>query len=93
MSKGWRVVVGSDNLGIEYKDELKALLQHDPRVVSVDDVGVVSKSDETAYPHIAVAAARKIAKGEADRGRQVLVDGVHETLMTATTYHKEGHAD
>ena len=68
MSKGWRVVIGSDNVGIEYKDELKALLQHDPRVVSVDDVGVVSKSDETAYPHIAVAAARKIAKGEADRG-------------------------
>ncbi len=35
--------------------------------MSVDDVGVVTRTDDTAYPHIAVAAARKIAAGEADR--------------------------
>jgi len=63
----WRIVVGSDNAGVNYKNALKAFLQGDARVVSVDDVGVASPGDDTAYPHIAVAAAQKIAAGEADR--------------------------
>lgn len=67
MDKGWRVVVGSDNAGVGYKDELKAMLEHDPRVASVYDVGVSTRADDTAYAHVAVAAARKIAAGEADR--------------------------
>lgn len=67
MEKGWRIVVGSDNAGVGYKDELKAMLQRDPRVASVDDVGVGTRADATAYAHVAVAAARKIAAGEADR--------------------------
>jgi ribose 5-phosphate isomerase B len=67
VTQTWRIVVGSDNAGVQYKNELKAILQRDPRVASVDDVGVATKTDDTAYPHIAVAAARKIAAGEADR--------------------------
>ena len=67
VEKGWRIVVGSDNAGVGYKDELKAMLQRDPRVASVDDVGVGTRADATAYAHVAVAAARKIAAGEADR--------------------------
>jgi ribose 5-phosphate isomerase B len=63
----WRIVVGSDNAGINYKNALKAFLQGDSRVASVDDVGVATPSDDTAYPHIAVAAAQKIAAGTADR--------------------------
>jgi ribose 5-phosphate isomerase B len=63
----WRIVVGSDNAGVGYKNELKAVLERDERVASVDDVGVATRSDDTAYPHIAVAAARKIAAGDADR--------------------------
>jgi ribose 5-phosphate isomerase B len=63
----WRIVVGSDNAGVNYKNALKAFLEGDSRVASVDDVGVATESDATAYPHIAVAAARKIAAGEADR--------------------------
>jgi ribose 5-phosphate isomerase B len=63
----WRVVVGSDSAGVNYKNALKAFLQGDPRVASVDDVGVATDNDDTAYPHVAVAAARKIAAGEADR--------------------------
>ncbi len=60
-------MIGSDEAGFSYKNELKAVLERDTRVVSVDDVGVVTRADDTAYPHIAVAAARKIAAGEADR--------------------------
>src|ERR1700729_283573 len=67
MTPRWRIVVGSDNAGVNYKNELKTILQRDPRVASVADVGVGTPADDTAYPHIAVAAARKIAAGEADR--------------------------
>ncbi len=67
MTPKWRIVVGSDNAGVNYKNALKVFLQGDSRVASVDDVGVATDNDDTAYPHIAVAAARKIAAGEADR--------------------------
>jgi ribose 5-phosphate isomerase B len=63
----WRIVIGSDSAGLHYKSVLKAVLEQDPRVASVDDVGVAGTSDDTAYPHIAIAAARKVAAGEADR--------------------------
>ncbi len=67
MEERWRIVVGSDNAGVGYKNELRAVLERDPRVASVEDVGVQTRADGTAYAHIAVAAARKIAAGEADR--------------------------
>lgn len=66
MTDGWRVVVGSDSAGLSYKDQLKADLESDDRVAEVIDVGV-GIDDPTAYPHIAVAAARMIADGRADR--------------------------
>ena len=72
MSEPWRVVVGSDEAGVQYKDQIKADLEGDPRVASVVDVGVTA-DDTTAYPHIAVAAARMVAAGEADRA--ILVCG------------------
>jgi ribose 5-phosphate isomerase B len=53
---GWRVIVGNDEAGVEYKNALKALLEADPRVASVQDIGV-GANDATAYPHIAVDAA------------------------------------
>ncbi|MEW1959855.1 ribose-5-phosphate isomerase [Kineococcus sp. NPDC059986] len=69
----WRVVVAADEAGVSYKDAIKADLLKDPRVKEVIDVGVNADTDKTAYPHVAVAAARKIAAGEADRG--ILVCG------------------
>ncbi len=72
MAPRWRIVVGSDNAGINYKNALKAFLQSDSRVASVDDVGVATPSDDTAYPHIAVAAAQKIAAGHGRPGAPVL---------------------
>ena len=64
----WRVVLAADEAGVSYKDAIKADLLKDPRVKEVLDVGVGSDTDKTAYPHVAVAGARKIAAGEADRG-------------------------
>ncbi|MET4639333.1 ribose-5-phosphate isomerase [Mycetocola sp. 2940] len=66
MSEQLRIVLGSDDAGYDYKEALKADLEKDPRVASVTDVGVTADG-HTAYPHIAVEAARVVAAGDADR--------------------------
>ena len=66
MTDTLRIVVGSDDAGYEYKTALKALLESDPRVAAVADVGVAG-DEHTDYPHVAVEAARRVAAGEADR--------------------------
>jgi len=65
-AQGLRLVVGCDEAGLQYKDAIRADLEDDPRVASVVDVGV-SGTEATAYPHVAVAAARLVAAGKADR--------------------------
>ncbi|SEH76721.1 ribose 5-phosphate isomerase B [Mycolicibacterium rutilum] len=70
-----RVVVGSDDAGYEYKEALKGDLSADPRVEVVTDVGVGS-DENTAYPHVAVAAARIVAEGKADRALLVCGTGL-----------------
>ena len=72
MGEGLRVVVGSDDAGYEYKEALKGDLRSDSRVAEVTDIGV-GTDENTAYPHVAVAAARLVAEGKADRA--VLVCG------------------
>lgn len=71
----WNVVIGCDDAGVDYKEAIKADLAADPRVASVEDVGV-AVGEHTAYPHIAVAAARKIASGEANRGILICGTGI-----------------
>lgn len=61
-----RIVVGSDDAGYEYKEALKADLLASGLVSEVIDAGVTGE-DHTDYPHVAVAAARAIAAGRADR--------------------------
>ncbi|GAA2828582.1 ribose-5-phosphate isomerase [Kribbella solani] len=70
-----RIVVGSDDAGLGLKTALAADLGRHPRVESVIDVGV-GQDSHTAYPHVAVAAARLIAAGEADRGLLVCGTGL-----------------
>jgi len=62
----YRLVIGSDDAGFDYKEIIKADLLADDRVSSVQDVGV-DADGHTAYPHVAVDAARLVANGEADR--------------------------
>ncbi|KAK7446294.1 D-erythrulose-4-phosphate isomerase 1 [Stygiomarasmius scandens] len=71
----WRIVIGCDDAGLQYKNTLKADLAKDPRVTEIIDVGV-GADETTAYPHVAVAAARKIANGEADRGLLICGTGL-----------------
>jgi ribose 5-phosphate isomerase B len=75
VTRGWRIVIGNDEAGVEYKNALKALLLADKRVASVVDIGVAAHVT-TAYPHVAVAAARKVAAGEADRALLICGTGL-----------------
>lgn len=72
---GLRIVVGCDDAGFEYKEALKSDLLGDDRVADVTDVGVTA-DENTAYPHVAVAAARMIAEGTADRALLVCGTGL-----------------
>lgn len=65
---GLRVILAADQAGVSYKQAIIEMLQADDRVTEVIDQGVNADTDPTAYPHLAVAAARRIATGEADRG-------------------------
>lgn len=75
MSEKLRIVIGNDEAGVEFKTALKDLMEADDRVESVLDVGVGS-NDSTAYPHIAVDAARKVAAGDADRALLICGTGL-----------------
>lgn len=71
----FRIVVGADSAGYAYKEALKGQLEADDRVGEVLDVGVTGEED-TDYPHVAVAAARMVAAGEADRALLVCGTGL-----------------
>lgn len=64
---GFKIVVAADPAGVDYKEAIKADLEQDPRVDEVIDAGI-TPGENTVYPHIGFAAAKKIAAGEADRG-------------------------
>lgn len=68
----WRVVIGSDDAGFDYKEVIKQDLEKSDLVVSVVDVGV-DADGHTNYPTVATTAAELIARGEADRA--VLICG------------------
>ena len=71
-SSGLRLIVGGDDAGYDYKEAVRRQLEEDPRVASVVDVGV-SADESTPYPSVAIEAAERIARGEADRA--VLICG------------------
>lgn len=71
----WRVVVGSDDAGFDYKERLKADLENDPRVAEVVDVGVDAEG-HTPYAAVAIAAAELIANRSADRALLVCGTGL-----------------
>jgi ribose 5-phosphate isomerase B len=70
-----RIVVGCDDAGLQYKTTLLADLGEDDRVGEVIDVGV-APGEQTHYPDVAVAAAKLIAEGRADRGLLVCGTGL-----------------
>lgn len=70
-----RVVLGADEAGRSYKDQIAADLRDDDRVASVVDLGVFS-NETRPYPEIGIRAAELIASGEADRAILVCGTGI-----------------
>jgi len=56
MTEQWRVVVGADEAGRKYKDQIADDLRNDPRVLSVVDLGVFD-AEVRPYPQVGVPAA------------------------------------
>jgi len=75
MSEQLRLVIGSDDAGVDYKEILKKDLEADPRVVSLVDVGV-DVDGHTPYPTVAIAAAELVASGAADRALLICGTGL-----------------
>ena len=77
MPEGIRLLLGGDSAGYQYKDALLADAREDPRVASVEDLGVTAADPKGGtYPSVAIAAATKIANGEADRAILVCGTGI-----------------
>lgn len=70
-----RIVIGSDDAGLTYKDAIRADLEVDARVAEVSDVGVTG-TGQAHYPSIAIAAAERIIAGEADRALLICGTGL-----------------
>jgi ribose 5-phosphate isomerase B len=66
MTEPLRLVIGCDDAGFDYKEILKKDLEGSAGVASVIDVGVDAEG-HTAYPRVAIEAAERVARGEADR--------------------------
>jgi ribose 5-phosphate isomerase B len=75
MNEPLRIVIGSDDAGVDYKEILKRDLESDPRVASVVDVGV-DLDGHTPYPTVAIAAAELVASGDADRALLICGTGL-----------------
>ncbi len=74
--EGLVIAVGADNLGRPLLDMLVADLRADARVRDILDLGVPSVADTTAYPHVGIAVAEAVARGEADRALLVCGTGI-----------------
>lgn len=72
---GLRLIVGCDDAGYQYKEALKADLEKSDLVESVVDVGV-DADGHTSYPKIAIEAAERVARGEADRALLICGTGL-----------------
>jgi ribose 5-phosphate isomerase B len=74
--KPLRIAIGCDDAGISYKNAIKKDFEASPLVSSVTDVGVPAAHDKTAYPHIAVTAAKLVASGQCDRALLICGTGL-----------------
>ena len=72
-----RLLMGSDSAGFDYKEAILADMAIDDRVEIVENLGVMADAlDASSYPSVAIAAAEKIAAGEADRAILICGTGI-----------------
>ncbi|MBC7724862.1 MAG: RpiB/LacA/LacB family sugar-phosphate isomerase [Burkholderiaceae bacterium] len=73
----WRIAIGSDSAGLDYKEVLLADLQGDHRVVSVVDLGVPRDDPNgKSYGEVGIRLGEMVASGEIDRGILVCGTGI-----------------
>jgi ribose 5-phosphate isomerase B len=72
---GLRMIIGCDDAGYDYKEILRQDLEQNALVESVVDVGV-GADGHTPYPRIAIEAAERVARGEADRALLICGTGI-----------------
>ena len=70
-----RLIIGCDDAGYDYKEILKKDLEQNPGVASVVDVGV-NADGHTPYPKVAIEAAERVSRGEADRALLICGTGL-----------------
>lgn len=92
----YRIVVGCDDAGLDYKERVAEDLRADPRVSEVIDLGVHRGTDDVhrPYPEIGLAAGEAIRDGVADRAVLICGTGIGMALsankvsgVRATTAH------
>jgi len=69
-----RIAVGADNAGADLKNAIRAQMEQEG--MTVVDFGVPDASDSTAYPHVGLAVAKAVARGDADRAILVCGTGI-----------------
>ncbi|WP_406690486.1 ribose-5-phosphate isomerase [Saccharopolyspora sp. ID03-671] len=98
----YRIVVGCDDAGLDYKERIAEDLRADPRVGEVIDLGVHRGSDDVhrPYPEIGLAAGEAIRDGRADRAVLICGTGIGMALsankvagVRATTAHDSYSAE
>lgn len=70
-----RIIVGSDEAGLEYKNAIREDFLRDSRVSEVIDVGV-DEEDDSPYPRIAFTAGNLLRDGSADRALLICGTGL-----------------
>jgi ribose 5-phosphate isomerase B len=75
MTEPLRIVIGCDDAGFDYKEVLKRDLEASDGAASVVDVGV-GADGHTPYPTVAIEAAERVARGEADRALLICGTGL-----------------
>ncbi len=77
MTEKIRLLMGSDKAGFDYKEAILADMMADERVEVVENLGVMADDlDAASYPSVAIAAAEKVAAGEADRAILICGTGI-----------------
>ncbi|ABN65605.1 Ribose-5-phosphate isomerase B (Phosphoriboisomerase B) (LACB) (RPIB) [Scheffersomyces stipitis CBS 6054] len=73
---GLRIVIGCDEAGFEYKQKLQQDLEKNDLVSEVIDIGINTKGDHLAYPHVGIKAGELIRDGKADRALLICGTGL-----------------
>ncbi|MGH3516247.1 MAG: RpiB/LacA/LacB family sugar-phosphate isomerase [Haloechinothrix sp.] len=76
-AKRWRLAVGSDVAGLDYKELILKDLRQDEHVESVMDLGVTASDPVSeSYGQVGIRLAEMVAAGKIDRGVLVCGTGI-----------------